>query len=199
VLVGFVATYLTVRSFRENYTSTEALELPRVEASQSEIDAVLARVREFGEALDRNESPAPLSLSQQDLNILIQHHPELRDFSEVVYVTLENDQLNGQMSVPLSEIPGFGGRYFNGQATFDVAFRNDQLEIYVDSATIGDRSVPESFMETVRSENLAADFQRDVPESRDHLRKIESIAIRDGQVVLTPHAAPELEPLEAAP
>lgn len=192
VIGASVALYLAYRNVYEEYTSADPIELPVVEATQEEIDALLAKVETFGEALDTGETADPLVLSERDINILIQHHKDLDKINDKMYVTIPDDEITGQMSVPLSELPGFSGRYFTGVATFDVRLSDGRLEVYVESAEIAEKAVPDTVMEQVRADNLAADFQREMPELQEYIDKLESVIVSDGKVTITPRAPEEL-------
>ena len=185
MLAIFIAAYFGISAIRK-YTSEEPIILPPVDATIEEINAVIERVDTFGNNLDKGQAQESLILTQKDLNILIQHHEELEEIEDYVYLTLEDDEITGQLSVPLDFIPGLRNRYFTGVATFEIEFENQRLEIYVNDAEVNGEAVSEKAMEEIRQENLADELVDGHPELRDHLRNLESIEVVDGQVIIIP-------------
>ena len=189
-ILGSIVALLTVRyvtqQLREKYTDDAPMELPVVEMPQEDLDALIERVDAFSEGLRDDEPVEELVLTQDELNALFQHHPELSDFAGRVYVTIdEGDVLNGEVSVPLDFFPGFGGRYFNGSATFDVAIEQGRFTVFVISATLKGEPIPDNFMEGIRGENLAADMHSN-PESKELIDKVEKLEVKDGLITITP-------------
>ena len=192
VLVAILGTILAgltfwfmVRQLREKYTETEPVELPVVEIAEEDLEALIQRVDDFAEGLREAGPMDPLTLTQDELNALIQYHPDLDDFAGRVYFTLEDEAVTGQVSVSLDVIPGFGGRYFNGSATFDVALENGRFTVFVNAATFKGEPVPEELMEGIRGENLAGNMNED-DEARELIDKINTLAIENGAVTITP-------------
>jgi hypothetical protein len=185
ILGVFLAAYIGISAYRK-YTSTEPIVLPPVEATVEEIDGVVERVDTFLDKLDKGEAREPLVLSEQDVNILIQHHPEMEGLQDFVYVTLNGDQITGQLNVPLEFIPGLEKRYFTGVADFDLEFQHDRLELYVTDAEVNGEPVPEKAMKDIRKQNLAEDAERDHPDLQKHLDRLESITVADGKITITP-------------
>ena len=91
----------------------------------------------------------------------------------------------GQVRVPLDIFPGFGGRYFNGSATFDVGLKNGRFSVFVIAATLKGEPVPESFIQGIRSENLAGEIHDD-PDFEELVDKLDSIVVADGVITITP-------------
>lgn len=189
-ILGSIVVFLTVRygiqQLREKYTDDAPMELPVVEMPQEDLDALIERVDTFSQGLRDDEPVERLVLTQDELNALFQHHPELTDLAGRVYFTIdEDDILNGQVSVPLEGFPGFGGRYFNGSATFDVAIEQGRFTVFVDSATLKGEPVPDDFMEGIRNQNLAKGMQSD-DETRELIEKVEKLEVKDGLITITP-------------
>lgn len=189
-VLGSIVAFLTIRygiqQLREQYTDDAPMELPVVEMSQGDLDALIERVDTFSEGLRDDEPVEQLVLTQDELNALLQHHPDLADLAGRVYVTIdEDDILNGEVSVPLDFFPGFGGRYFNGSATFDVAIEDGRLTVFVDSATLNGEPIPDTFMEGIRGENLAAEMHSDA-NTKELIDKVEKLEVKDGLITITP-------------
>ncbi len=189
-ILGSIVAFFTVRygiqQLREKYTDDAPMDLPVVGMPQDDLDALIERVDTFSQGLRDDEPVERLVLTQDELNALFQHHPEFTELAGRVYVTIdEDDILNGQVSVPLDGLPGFGGRYFNGSATFDVAIEEGRFTVFVDSATLKGEPVPEDFMEAIRGQNLAEGVQSD-DEIRELIDKVAKLEVKDGLITITP-------------
>lgn len=174
----------------ENWTDTVPLELPEVMLSPEEAQALQQRVSAFREAINSNAETAPLVLSSRDINFLLEHDPEWRLPQGRCYLTIEEEQIMGQVSLPLgalSEVglPGIWGRYLNGEATFRVLLSGGILAVHVDALQVKGKPIPEQLMAALRDANLAEDFNTS-PDGRALAAKIESIEVRDGHITITP-------------
>ncbi len=168
-----------------HYTDTEVVELPLVDMSQEEVDALLARLGGFRTALEAGEANEPLELTQDDLNALIQNDKEFKFFRGKVYLTLEDDRVGGEVSWPLDGIPLMEGRYFNGTAAFGVEFRDRRPEVYLESASIKGEALPDVMMSEFRKKNFALEWSGS-EEGREFLKNIETLEVLDGQLIITP-------------
>lgn len=172
------------------YTTEESLELPIVEIGEKELEELTARVEEFGNAMEAGDPAAPLVLSGDDINAMIQNDPDLSEIGDKVYVMItDDDQITGQVTIPVDElvpdIESAQGRYFNGEATFNVAVVGGMLVVKINSLSINGQTVPEEFMAGMRQENLARDMMND-PDARAAFEKIDDIAVRDGALHIIP-------------
>ena len=94
-----------------------------------EVDKLKQRFEAFQQAVREQRPTKPLELTADDINALIASGPKRQDLKGKFYVSLEGDQLKGEVSMPLQEIglSMFKGRYLNGSATFGLSFRNGTL------------------------------------------------------------------------
>lgn len=185
VIIVSVSLKLIFNNLRDTYTDDTAIELPRVDLENAEIDGLIERVDTYYENLTIDDPLAPFTISEVELNALIQNHPEMEKFSEIIYVTLEGDLLNGQLSYPLDEVPGLSGRYFNGHASFELVFENNNLNIYLAGAEVNGDPIPEDVIAEIRKENLANELYGEA-DIREVLNRIDNIEIRDGSIIITP-------------
>lgn len=184
--IGGFSAYLGIKGFisgmTEKYTYTTPLELPSVDVSEDEAEAVLERVATFTKALKQDGHPSPLMLTSRDINILIDRHPDWTYMAGKVYVTIEDDRIHGQTSIPLDDFGGmFKGRYLNGSAVFRLDMTAGRLLVFIDSVEIGGKALPEEVMSTLRATNLADDTNMD-PDAAAILQKLDSITVRDGSL-----------------
>lgn len=176
------------------YTDEQAIELPKVEIADDEYAALQARTDAFETALEAGE-PMTLKLSSRDVNALIARHPgELWTLMRgKLYVEIEDDLITGQLSLPLDEFAkksamlrraGLGGRFLNATGTFKVSLRDGYLIVRLDQASVKGEPVPENAMSGFRQTNLAEDAQRNNPKFQESLRKLESIEVEDGSLII---------------
>jgi hypothetical protein len=172
----------------EKYTSVKPMDLPKLDASQDEVAATMERVGTFTNALKANENAEPLTLTSKDINVLIQNHPEWKEMAGKVYVTIEGNQVNGQISMPLSEIGKmFQGRFLNGSASFNIGMESGRLLMFLNSAEVGGKPIPEEIMNGIRAKNLAEKSYKK-PEVAAMMKKLESITVKDGSLIIIPKA-----------
>lgn len=201
-ILGGLIAFLVARNFasqvREKYTEPTAAALPTSSLPAGEIQTLITRVDEYVAKLRAGDPLGTLTLTQDEVNALLQNHPDLKeDFGSIVYLTLGDGSATGQMSLPLDWLPMFGGRYFNGSATFDFEVSRGRPELYITGATVKGEEVPEQYMVGFGSENLAQTWQRDHEDVRTLLENIESVVIVSSTVVITPKnlAEPALVPI----
>ena len=193
ILLAIIGGYFAYKGIKrivsemaDEYASMEPMELPAVDASAVEVAAVLDRVESFSNALQKDDLSEPLILTGRDINILINNHPKWNEMSGKTYVTIERDQMKGEISIPLGE---FGtmleGRYLNGSAIFRIGMESGALLLFVDSAEVGGKVLPEEIMTVLRKENLAKrpNERSDVEEV---FEKLESITVKDGSLIISP-------------
>ena len=113
--------------------------------------------------------------------------PDLEPFKGKVYVAIEGDQLKGQMSIPMAEagLPAFRGRYLNGAGTFKLSVRNGLLCLTAQTIDVKGKTLPEVYMQKIRTENLARNLNSD-PRASAALDRVQDIQVKDGKVVIVP-------------
>ncbi len=190
IFMGGYFGYLGVKGYIsgkvEQYTDTDPAELPKVTYSGQEAETVLARVETFTKAIEIGGQIPELILTAQDINVLINEHPNWRDFAGKLHVSIEEDKIHGTVSIPLSSIIGMlEGRFLNGSAVFQVTFKDDQLNVNFDSLKIGGKEIPESTMNSLRAKNLAEETNMD-EEARKFFGQLESITVKEGKLHIVP-------------
>ena len=174
------------------YTSEAPMELPKVELTEAQSEAIRQRFKEFKQALDTGKPVEPLILTADDINCLITDDP---NFKGHVFVTIEDDKLKGQVSIPLDAfllVPAFRGRYLNGSAELKVALVNGILVVTADSIEVKGKPLPPKTMAAMRGQNLARNAANN-PQNAKVLGKLDSIQIKDGKVIVTARSKHESE------
>ena len=77
----------------------------------------------------------------------------------------------------------FKGRYLNGEADLKASLQDGVLIVTLDSIEVNGQSPPEQMMTTLRQQNLAKDAYKD-PKAAELFRKLESLEIDDGKIIL---------------
>jgi hypothetical protein len=180
--------YLTLRGFRDGYTEAQPRALAPVALSAEDTRSVRERVDEFRKELDAGTASERLVLDIDELNALLAEENRRESRLESIRLRFEDDQLRGEISMPLDGIPGLSGRYLNGSADVDVAFVDGNLSVHLDDIEVAGKPLPPAYAEAIRAENLAERAMRD-SETRETLRRIASIDIQDGKVIVEPRGA----------
>lgn len=185
IVVVAIAGYVSFQSLLDQATQTEPAELPEVDPREVDYANLQQRFDAFVRSLKAGEAPEPLTLTDTEVNALLQYNPDWQPFGDSIFVTFSEGTVNGQVSWP---IPFFEGRYFNGEAAFDVYVRNGVLFVTVQSATFKGEPVPEQMVQQMRTENLAKELQNN-PEFSKAVGNLESIEVGDGSITLIPKEA----------
>lgn len=188
LLVGALLFALyQVKKIINQFTDSQPMALPTLQMSQPEIEQVRARFDAFQKALGEGQSASPLELSGNDLNALLESNTNLGSFRRKVFVSVEGDQIKGQISLPLKEtgLPLVKNRYLNGSAGFKISLRNGVLNVTVGSVTVKGKPVPEVYMQSLRSQNFAQGVNND-PQTMKSLEKIQSIEVTNSHLLIIP-------------
>ena len=180
--VGAFLTYRFVGRLVDEYTSTTPRDLPKVEMPPEQLKTLKDRVESFKEAVNTGAPTEPLVLTSDDLNALIAENPELKG---IVYVKLEGNEAKGQISLPLDKlnVGMVRGRYLNGEADFKASLSEGVLIVTLESIEVNGQKLPDEFLTELRKQNLAKDTYKDEKTS-EMIRKLESLEIKDGKIIL---------------
>ena len=172
----------------QEYTADAPEKLPALEMSDNDRSAVKDRWDAFRKAVEAGTASEPLVLSSDDLNALIEQNPELKG---KIYVKVEGDEVKGQVSIPLDALPlpMFKGRYLNGKAQIKASLFDGELIVHLEQIEVKGKPFPPEFMSELRKQNLAKDAAKDKDTSA-MLRKLESLEIKDGKIILKIRAKP---------
>jgi hypothetical protein len=170
----------------EEYTDIEPRALPEVLIGEEDARTVIATVDDFKEAVRRDQPVDPLVLTGDDINLLIHYHPNWKVLKNKVYITIEDDNIRGEVSFPLDDIGGFmKGRYLNGSAVFSVALMDGRLLVFLNAIEVKGKALPEEFMKQLRSENLAKNTN-EKGDLDNVLEKLDAILVKGSQLFIVP-------------
>jgi hypothetical protein len=193
-VVALLGTFFGVRyAFNkalDKYTDSSPMALPKVEMPAEQAGALLDRLKAFKAAVETDAAAEPLALTEQELNALIASAPDLAGLKDKVYVAITGDQIKGQVSLPLDQLPigRTAGRYLNGSATFNVSMDGGVLIVTLQKLDVKGESVPARFLTALQRKNLAQSAYDDVQKA-EFLRRIESVEVKDGTLFIKPRTA----------
>ena len=196
LLVVGIVTYLAyvkvkegVTQMLDEYTSTTPIVFVTPEADQATVDEVIQRFDAFSDAMKNGSESQPLILTGKEINLLIYHHPDWQELAGKTEVTIEGDQLTGEISLPIGELfPILEGRYLNGMATLRIGLENGVLVGYIDAIRMADKEAPPEMITELQRQNIFQDAQSD-PEMRRLIQELEEIRVEDGKLIIVPKAA----------
>lgn len=171
-----------VKGMVNEYTEPNPMTLPVVKISSDDAQKTKLKVMTFKSAIERGEEPAPLTLTAQEINGLIGTEPDYQQLRGKVYVTIENDIVKGQISIPMADL-GFPGRYLNGSAVFNIFTDESGLNIFINDFEVGGKRPPQAVMEQMKRQNMAANFENQ-PQNQKLVRAIKRIDVKDGAITI---------------
>src|SRR5262249_32356890 len=186
--VSIYLGYRWVTKMVDTYTATAPRDLPKVQMPEEQRKALKDRVETFRKAVNEGTPTDTLVLTSDDLNALIEEEPELKG---KIYVKIEGDEVKGTVSIPLDQlnVSMVKGRYLNGEADLKASLKDGVLIVTLESIEVNGQRVPDQMMEGIRKENLAKDAYKD-EKSAEMMRKLESLEIKDGKIILKVRAKP---------
>jgi hypothetical protein len=181
LLCAGIGTYFFVSSQVTKYTSSNPAELPTVEFEPEELAKLETRVSTFSEAIESGEAPTEdLVLTAKELNGLLTKEDALKG---KVFIKIEEGQLSGEVSIPADVFPGGKGRFFNGNASFEVSMDNGILIVTLTDAEVNGEKLPQKFVDAMAQQNLAKDIYND-PKNAKILRRFDDISIEGDKIIL---------------
>jgi hypothetical protein len=192
VAIGGYLLYRGLNQLVDQYTATTPLELPKVELPPEKRQVLKDRVESFRKAVEKGTPTEPLELTGDDLNALIEEQPDLKG---KIYVKIDGEKIKGQVSIPLEKIglPMFKGRYLNGEADLKASLKEGVLIVTLDAIEVNGKRPPDQMMNEMRQKNLAEDAYKDT-KNAEMLRKVESLEVKDGKIILRVRAKGDASP-----
>jgi hypothetical protein len=190
LIVLAVGAFLGVRYAKGlvgQLTDTQPMQLPTVKLPEAQMFELHDRVATFREEVRDGETAAPLELSADELNALIETDPALATLKNHLFVSIDGDQLRAKISFRAEDLGliRLQGRYINADGVFDVGLTNQELRITAESLTVRGEPVPRHIMREVTAENLADRFNQD-PKAAAGVKKLQAIQVKDGKLVIVP-------------
>jgi hypothetical protein len=150
--------------------------VPQFTVSDAQIQSVHERCEDF-EQKARAGQPAELELAPDDINTLVATNQDARGKA---FVSIDNDRLRCQASVPLGEFIGRAGYYFNGDIAVEPrnaeSIENPQLT----GITVNGEPVPPDLLNwkyrSKRLQDYLANYRNE--------SGVGTIEIKDGKLII---------------
>jgi hypothetical protein len=180
VLVGIVlgVLYWQFRSLRSDFTGTELTPVPVAQVDAETAKRLARTVEQFARAL-KDGRPGQFAFTGTQINQLIAALPAAAELRGRASFAIDGGRLKVRGGIPLEEVPGFQGRYLNGEFALEVRADNGQLHVYVVDISVRGKSLPNVLLDRLRTENLADRFLRD-PEARRLCGNLKAVRVADG-------------------
>jgi hypothetical protein len=150
--------------------------IPEFTASDAQIQSVHERCEDF-EQKARARQPAELELAPDDINTLIATNKDTRG---KIFVSIDGDNLRCQESVPLGELMGRSGYYFNGDIAVELKSAESLENPQLNRIIVNGEPVPRDLLNwkyrSKRLRDYLADYRTD--------SGVGTIEIRDGKLIL---------------
>lgn len=178
-------------SLARDFTADQKREFAQPAGDAERAAIVVKRFDDFQGALRKGGALEPLVLDENEVNLLILHHPKWKPLSDKVRIRIEGETIGGEISVPLDEMakvmPTLKGRYLNGSGTFSFGFVSGRLLVYLETLEVNGRTLPGAILSQLRSKNLMDEANAD-PEFQQEMERIESITVSGGKLTIVPKA-----------
>lgn len=189
IAVGVYFAKRTVDALVNDYTAVTPEKIEELVYPEPKMSELQQRVSTFQQSVEKGGGqPVELVLTADDLNAMIAAN---RDLKGKVFVRIEDDQVRGQISVPLPDLGPLKlkGRFLNGAAAFKVSLNNGQLDIRLDQVSVHDKPLPPLILGELKKVDLARETRND-PEAAKVIQRLDSLEIREGKVYIRSKPAP---------
>lgn len=170
----------------EAYLSPQRRPFTAVQLAPQAVADARGRAKAFIAAMEKQETPPALLLSDAEVNALLADFAADHGFEIPARVSFAGDKIHAELSVPLR------GMYLNGSGELDIGLSNGVLQIFINQLEINGKAPPKTLMELARQHNLAGPVLDD-PEVRRLLGELQYVTITNGKLKITPRAAGEVQ------
>jgi hypothetical protein len=150
--------------------------VPEFAASDEQIQAVAERWQDFERKI-RARQPAKIALTADDINSLIATN---RDARGKAFVSIEDNRLRLQTSVPIGEFFGRSGYYFNGDTMIQLNGTESLEHPQLDQIIVNNQPVPKDLLSWKYHSKRLGDYLAEYRNISD----VSIIEIRDGKLIL---------------
>jgi len=154
--------------------------VPEFAASDEQIQSVQERWQDF-EQKKRAGQPAEIELTADDVNSLIAAN---RDARWKAFVSMEENRLRLQASVPLGEFFGWSRYYFNGDVMIQLNGAESLEHPQLNRIVVNNEPVPKDLLNWKYHSRRLREYLADYRNSYD----IDTVEIRDGKLILRSRA-----------
>jgi len=170
-------------------TDAQPAQLPTVRLPEAQMFQLHDRVTTFRDGVRDGDAVEPLELTADELNALVETDPAMASLKNHLFVTINSNQLGAQVSFPAQDLGlvsrRWQGRFVNATGVFDAAITTNELHITAESLLVRGTPIPKIIMREIAAENLADKFNQD-PRTSAGLKKLQSIEVKDGKLIIVP-------------
>jgi hypothetical protein len=196
-VAGYFAIKKKLNALLDNYTDSQPMALPSVHMSSDDYSKLMDRWNNFENSLKTHKDVAPLVLTSDEINALIENGYTNSKSIGRFYITIDGDKLKGDLSLSLESLSPriFKGRYLNGSSTLDVTLRDGVFIVSPESIDVKGKPLPRETMDVFRNLNFAGGLTNDA-HAMTIIHELQSVQVKDGKVIVTPKedAAPAEKP-----
>ena len=189
IVTGIVA-YKGYSMYKEaiSWTDDKPVELNIPEVSEEKKKSADEKLKLLIESVDKSRGGS-YSFDADELNALIAEDPA---FSGKAVFVIKGDEVKAKVSFPLDMIPGFGGRYMNGDITLTPGMENGRPVVKVSDLVVNGKHPPEDFMKGIKKTNALEGSYKD-PERAKVLERIKNITVENGEIKIELKASKQLK------
>lgn len=182
VVVVALVLFWRFRSLRDEFADTSLEAVPVAEADA----ATARRLNRTAEQLERAVKEGRterFEFTEEQLNQMIATLPAAQEARGKAQVRIVDDRLKVRTGLPLDQVPGFQGRFLNGEFTLDLRLENGALDLRVVDAEVRGKPLPPAIMARLRDYNLADQALRN-PDVRRHLEGLRGLRLEGGRLIV---------------
>jgi len=186
VVVSAILGVFYAKSVVNRLTDTQPAPMPTVQLSEIQMFQLHDRVSTFQDSVRDGDPTSPLALSADEINALIETDASFAALKNHLFVMINSNELGAQISFPAEDLglARLRGRFINATGVFDVGLTNGELNVMAESLLVKGKPLPTHFMRQVMGQNLAEKMNQD-PKAVMGLKKLKSIEVKDGKLVVT--------------
>lgn len=168
----------------KTYTSTQAKEVPTVEATDERYDELRERWEAYALLYLRPQERPEFEMTTDELNVFLSRFGPLR---KRAHVEVRADRLRVRFCAPLgaSGNPSLAGRYLNGVADVKMTLAKGRVSVRLLSLEANGKPIPGWILRRMQRMNWGEQLNHR-PEFDLVVRGLETIEFRDGTVILRP-------------
>ncbi len=180
-----VSIGLTLKKSVDKYTDAKPIEFIDQPIDPEYMKAVRLKVDIFRDAVIDGVDEIEISFNEDEINTLIRTHESLSMLKDMVRITLKDQTLKGEVSLPLKKLKTgfFDNRYINGMAEFKLVHENDKLNIHLESLKIKDMDIPAQFMTDLSQVNFANEISKN-PKANKAMQYILGIDVQNDNLII---------------
>lgn len=173
----------------ESYTDEAPLQLEVAVLTELERSDIETRLENFEAGFDSDEVRVPLTLTESEINGLLQDEEDLNGRLSVSFV---GDLVEARLSLPIEQdleigpwTSGMKGRYLNGVAVLKPKLTAEGLILELKDFRVKNKSVPGWMLSQLQGEIDGLEWLQS-DDVRDTISRLSDVVISDNELVLYP-------------